>query len=118
VPDFEPNGFQFTAQLVVPEAKHHDALFGEELISFLIPGPLVWKTVSATVEFDGELRNGAVEIRKVDAACVLAAEFEFIETALARQAPQAFFGVGRFFAELAGEVAGGIGAGAVFAVSR
>ena len=58
----------------------------------------------------------ALEIEVVDAARILATEFEFIEATVAEQAPQAFLGISAFLAELAGEVAGGGGASAMFAV--
>jgi hypothetical protein len=74
--------------------------------------------MSSAIQFDCKLRDRTVEVEKVDATCILAAEFELVETALAQQAPQAFFGVGGFLAELTREVAGGGAAGAVFAVLR
>ena len=103
---------------MIPEAQHFDALFSEELVSFLIPGPLVWKAVPAAIEFDRQLCDDAVEIEEVDAAGVLPAEFEFAETPITQQTPEAFLGVGGVLAELAGEFAGGGGAGAVFAVAN
>ncbi len=116
MPDFEPRGFEFTTQLMIPKAQHCDALFRQKTVSLFILGALVWKAMSATIELDRQLCDGAIEIQKVDAAWVLTAEFEFVEPMVTQQTPQAFFGVGGFLAELAGEVAGGGGAGAVFAV--
>jgi len=83
VPDFKPNGFKLAAYLMIPEAQHLDALLGEELVSLLVSGALVRKAVPATIEFDRELCDGAVEIEEVDPARVLATEFEFIEATVA-----------------------------------
>ena len=82
VPDFKSYRFEFPAQLMIPETQHLDALFHKKLVALFIPRPLVGKTVSPAVEFHGELRYRAVEIEKVDAASVLAAEFEFVEAAI------------------------------------
>ena len=118
MPNFKSHRLKFAAQLVIPEAKHFDALAGEKSVSRFVSGPLVWKTVSAAVEFDRELRNRAVEIEEVDAARVLTTEFEFVETMVTQQTPQAFLGISGLLAELAGIVPGGGCAGAVFAVLR
>ena len=72
--------------------------------------------MSAAIEFDRQFCDGAVEIQGVDAAWVLAAEFEVVEATVTKQTPEALFGVGGFLAKLAGELAGSGGAGAVFAV--
>ena len=101
---------------MIPKAQHLDSLLGEELVSLLVSGTLVGETVSASVEFHRKLRQRAVEIEVVDAARILATEFEFIEATVAEQAPQAFLGISAFLAELAGEVTGGGSAGAMFAV--
>jgi len=87
VPNFKPHSRKLTAQLMIPEAQHFDSLFLEKLITLFIPGALVGIAVSATVEFDGQLCYGAVEIQKVDAAAVLAAEFEIVEAMVAQQTP-------------------------------
>jgi len=116
MPDFKPHSLKFAAQLVIPKAQHLDALFREKPISLFILGMLVGKTVPAAVEFDGEFRDGAVEIEVVNTACILAAEFEFGEASITKQAPKALLGVSRFLAELAGEIAGSSDTGAVFAV--
>jgi hypothetical protein len=71
--------------------------------------------VSAAIEFDRQLCTRAIEIQKVDATRILAAEFELSETSAAKQAPEPPLSVGGLLAELAGEVAGFSGAGAVFA---
>jgi len=60
----------------------------------LISRSLVRKTVSATVKFDSQLCFGAEKIEEVDAAWILAAEFEFAEAPIAQQAPEAFLSVG------------------------
>src|SRR6266496_5885647 len=78
--------------------------FREKTVSFFILGALIRKAVPAAIEFDCQLCDGAIEIQKVDAAGVLAAEFEFVEAMVTQQPPQAFLGVRGFFAELAGEL--------------
>jgi hypothetical protein len=83
VPDFESYRAQRAAQLMVPEPKDFDALPGEVLVSFLIFGSLFGKTVTTTVQYDGEFCGWAIEIQIIDAAGVLAAEFEFVEVAAA-----------------------------------
>ena len=118
VPDFKTHRFQFAAQLMIPKAQHLDALRCEKLVSPFISGSLVWKTVSAAIEFNGQLCQRAVEIEEENAAGILPAEFEFGETPVAQQTPQTFFGVSGFFAEMAGKIAGGGGAGAMFAIVR
>jgi hypothetical protein len=92
---------------MIPEAQHLDALFGEELVAFLIPGALVWETMPAAVEFDREIRERAIEIEVVNPAGVLATEFELSEPTVAKQTPEPLLGIGGFSAELAGKVAGG-----------
>jgi len=79
MPNLKPDGFQFTAHLMIPKAQHLDSLGRKEFISFLVLGALVGKAVTATIEFNGQLGGGAVEIQKVTAAGVLATEFEFAE---------------------------------------
>ena len=87
MPDFKSHSFELIAHLMVPKAQHFDALFGEEPVSLFIPGPLVRETVSAAVEFHRQLRQRAVEIQEVDAARILATEFELGETSVAKQTP-------------------------------
>ena len=98
VPDFEPDGFQLAAQLMIPEAQHLDPLSREELVSGFVFCPLVRKAVPTAIKFDRQFCDGAIEIQKVDAAWVLAAEFEVVEAIVTQQTPQAFFGVGGFVA--------------------
>jgi len=93
-----------------------NASLRKEPVSFSISGALVWKTMSAAIEFDRQLRDRAVEIEEVDAARIPAAEFELSEAEVAEQVPQAFLRVGGFLTKLASEVAGGRCAGALFAV--
>src|SRR5207247_6653673 len=116
VPDFKSHRFKLATHLMIPKAQHLDSLLGEELVSLLVSGTLVGETVSASVELHCKLRQRAVEIEVVDAARILATVFEFIEATVAEQAPQAFLGISAFLAELAGEVASGRSAGAIFAV--
>src|SRR5207237_8359717 len=116
VPDLNPDCFEFAPQLMIPETQHLDAVFGEKLIPFFVPGPLVREAMSAAIEFDRKLCGGTVEIQEVDAARMLAAELEFIETMVTQHTPQALLGVGGFRAELTGEIASGRCAGAVFTV--
>jgi hypothetical protein len=116
VPDFKPHCLKLAAQLMIPEAQNLDPLPREELVSRFVSCPLVRKAVSTAIKFDRQFCDGAVEIQKVDAAWVLAAESEVVEAMVTQQTPQAFFGVGGFIAKLAGEVAGRGSASAVFAV--
>lgn len=118
VPNLKPDGFQFTAQLVIPKAQHANPLVSKKGISLFILRALVGKTVAATVEFHRELGGGAVEIEEVAAAGILPAEFELAETAVAEQTPQALLGIGGFFAKLTREVASFRCAGAMLAVVR
>ena len=83
MPDFKPHGFKFAAQLMIPEAQHFDALFREKTVSLFISGPLIRETVSTAIQFHSQLRDGAVEIENVDAARVLSAELELVETMVA-----------------------------------
>ena len=87
VPNLKPDGFQFTAHLMIPKPQHLDSLGREEFISLFILGALVGKSMSAAVEFHRELGGGAVEIQKVRTAGVLAMEFEFAETSVAQKSP-------------------------------
>src|SRR5688572_3280364 len=101
---------------MIPEAQHLDALFGEEQVAFLVSGTPVRETVSAAVEFDRQLRERAVEVKVVNAASVLASEFEFSKAAVTKQSPEPLLSVRSLLAELTGEVAGAGSAGAVFAI--
>jgi len=98
VPDFKPHRLELAAQLMIPEAQHLDPLSREELVSGFVFCPLVRKAVPTAIKFDRQFCDGAIEIQKVDAACVLAAEFEVAEAIVTQQTPQAFFGVGGFVA--------------------
>ena len=89
-----------------------------KLISLLISGALVWKTVTAAIEFDCKLCDGAVEIQKVNAAGILAAKFEIVEAMVAQQTPQTLLGFRGVLPQSTGEVAGCGGARAMFAVLR
>ena len=68
MPNLKPDGYQFTAHLMIPKAQHLDSLGCEKFISFLILGALVGKAVAAAIEFHRQLGRGAVEIEKVTAA--------------------------------------------------
>jgi hypothetical protein len=87
VPDFKSHSFELIAHLMVPKAQHLDSLFSEKPVSLFIPGPLVRETVSAAVEFHRQLRQRAIEIQEVDAACVLPADFEVVEAMVTQQTP-------------------------------
>jgi hypothetical protein len=69
--------------------------------------------MSPAIEFHCQLRPRAVEIEEVAPARILAAEFELVEAAVTKQAPQTLFGFGGFFTQAAGEVAGRGGASAM-----
>ncbi len=90
---------------MIPGTQDIDLLVGEKTVSLFIFGPLIGKAVSATIEFDGELRHGAIEIEKVDAAGVLPAKFEIVEAMVTQQTPEALLRVRGSLAELAGEIA-------------
>src|SRR2546430_12634796 len=76
VPDFKPNRLKLAAQLMIPEARHLNPLPGEELVSLFVSCPMVREAVSTAIEFDRQFCDRAIEIEIVDAACVLAPEFE------------------------------------------
>ena len=113
---FQTAPLQLAPQLMIPETQHFDALFREKTVSLFILGALVGKTVPTTIKFHSQLRAWAIEIEKVDTACVLAAELELVETIGTQQTPQALLGLGGFRAELAGEIASSRCASAMFAV--
>jgi hypothetical protein len=71
-----------TAQLVISETQHPDAQFRQKLLLTLIPGSLVRETVSAAVEFHGQLRPRAIENEDGDAAWILPTKLELGETAV------------------------------------
>jgi hypothetical protein len=79
VPDFKSNGLEFAAQLMIPKTQHFDAFFREKAVSLFIPGAPIRIAVSASIEFDCQLCDGAIEIEEVNATGVLATEFEFVE---------------------------------------
>ena len=54
-----------------------------------------------------------MEIEKVNAAGILAAEFEISKAPVTQQTPEAFLGIGGFFTQTSCEVARGSGASAV-----
>jgi len=113
MPDFKPNGLQFAAQLMIPKAQHLDSFGREKLIARFISGALIGKAVTAAVQFHRQLDLHAMEIEKVNAAGILAAEFEIGKAPVTQQTPEAFLGTGGFFPEPAGEIARGGGASAV-----
>jgi hypothetical protein len=80
MPYFEAHGFKLAAQLVIPKTQHLDALNSEKLVSFFISGAPVWKTMSATIQFNREFCYRAEKIQEINSARILAAEFKFGET--------------------------------------
>lgn len=90
---------------MIPKAKHFDPLLGEELISLFVTCALVRKAMAAAIQFERELCQCAVKIQIVNAAGILTAEFEFVETAVAKQPPKAVFGIRRFLPKLTGKCA-------------
>ena len=107
VPDLKSNGVEFPAHLMIPEPERLDASRRETAFAFDIVPPLIRKTMSASIEFDGEPRFHTVEIEEVIAARILAAEFEVAKAAVAQQAPETFLGVGGLPAESTREFTGG-----------
>ncbi len=101
---------------MVPEAEDVDAALREKAVARCVLCALIGKSVAASIHFYRQLCGGAEEVEEVDAAGVLAAELELGEAPVPQQTPEPFLGVGGVLAELAGEAAGGVGAGAVFAV--
>ena len=51
MPDFKTNGLQIAAQLMIPKAHYLDPYGREKLIADFIPGALIWKAVTAAVQF-------------------------------------------------------------------
>ena len=102
-------------KLMIPKTEHLDPSVSEELISFFVFGSLIGKAVSAAIQFHSQLGQRAVKVEEVNAARILAAEFEFGEAAVAQQTPQTFFSISGFLSQVACEVTGGNGPGAVLA---
>jgi hypothetical protein len=98
MPDFKPNGFEFTTHLAIPEAQRLDSLCSEKAVALFIVLPLLRKTMSPSIKFDRELRFNAKEIEEVCAARILATEFKIIEAPVAQETPETFFRVGGFLA--------------------
>jgi hypothetical protein len=94
LPDFKSHRFKFAAHLMIPKTQYLDSLFREESVSFFIFGALVWKTVSATIQFNCELCDGAKKVEGINTARILATEFELGKTSVAQQTPQASFSFG------------------------
>lgn len=105
-------------KLMIPKTERLDPSVSEELISFFVFGPLVWKTMPAAVQFNREFCDRAVKVEEVNTARILAAEFEFGKAAVAQQTPQAFFSISGFLSQVACKIAGGNGPGAVLADLR
>jgi hypothetical protein len=96
VPDFKSHRFKFAMKLMIPKTEHLDPSVSEELISFFVFGSLVRKAVSAAIQFHSQLGKRAEKVEEVNAARILAAEFEFGEASVAQQTPQALFGFSGF----------------------
>ena len=106
MPDFESHRFNLATQLMIPKTQDLNALFSEELVSLLVSGAFIGKTVTPTVEFDSKPGSGTVEIEKIDPARVLPTEFAFGEATVPKQPPEPPFGGSGFLAKLASELAG------------
>src|ERR1035437_8722047 len=104
-------------KLMIPKTEHLDPSVSEELISFFVFGSLIGKAVSAAIQFHSQLGKRAIKVEEVNTARILAAEFEFGKAAVAQQTPQALFSIRGFFPQVAREVEGCRGAGAMFAVA-
>ena len=76
MPNLKPDGFQIAAHLMIPKSQHCNSFGREKLISHLVFGALVGKTMSTAVKFNRQFCFHAVEVEKVNAASILTAEFE------------------------------------------
>ena len=91
MPDLKAHSFELTAELMIPEAEHLDALPGEELVSDLIFRPLVREAMAAPIKLHSQPGDWAVEIEEEDAARVLPSKFELSEAPVTEQAPETLF---------------------------
>jgi hypothetical protein len=75
VPDFQQTTFAVFAPLTIPETQRLDALIREKFFPRRVAPDSFRQTMLKTVQLDGELRVGAVEIQNVIPDRVLAAKF-------------------------------------------
>lgn len=78
---------------MIPKPQHLDALLRQKAISFLVARTLIGKSVPATIGFNRETSSNTEKIQKVNAAGILAVEFEFLKAAGTKQTPQTLLGV-------------------------
>ena len=76
---------------MIPEPKGFNALLGQKFFPRFIPLNSAWQTVLKTVEFDIQLRGGAIKIQDISTNCVLSAKFETGELAFTQCLPKFFF---------------------------
>jgi hypothetical protein len=84
----------FFEDLVIPEANDADALLGQKVCTARVVCNVGGIGVLAAVGFDGEVLVVAKEINDVVPDRGLAAEFEAGQATVAKNAPEAFLGVG------------------------
>jgi len=89
---------------MIPEPKRFYALLHQNFFPRFISLNSLRQTMLKAVEFDIELRLGAIEIQNVPAHCVLPAKFEAGELSSPQCPPKLFFLISLIAAQLAGDL--------------
>ena len=91
VPNFQQTSAAIFLPLMIPEPKRFYALLHQKFFPRFISLDSFRQTMLKAVEFDIELRLGAIEIQNVPAHCVLPAKFETGELSSPQCPPKLFF---------------------------
>ena len=94
---------------MIPETQNLDFLGFKKLISLLIGFLTGWKTVAATVQFNGKSGLGAIEIENVPIDGMLAAKFKFFKAPVPQKFPELGFVRCGFFTKALGLCRGFLG---------
>jgi hypothetical protein len=104
VPNFQQTTFAVLTPLAIPETQRLDALIHEKFFPCRVAPDSFRQTMLKTVQLDGELCLGAVEIQNVIPDRVLAAEFETGKTPATQRPPKFLLLIRLLAAKFAGDL--------------
>ena len=90
---------------MIPEPKRFHALLRQKLLTDLVAANPFRQAMLKSIQFNGQLRIGAVKIQNVPTNRVLPTEFEAGEASSAQCAPKFFLFVGLVATKFAGRIA-------------
>ena len=104
VPDYQQTSVPIVLPLVIPKPECFNALLCQKLFPCFIPLNSLRQTMLKAVEFDIQLRVGAVKIQDMSTHHVLSAKFESRELSSSQCPPKLFFFISLAAPKLAGDL--------------